>query len=324
MECFAKTFQDWRTVKQATVLASDLVLDSLEKAASTVTVAGSEIADDCAGSWLILDCRPYLIQQIKPNRGSTALSLLCPLDAFSRKVLFREQPEAQTIGGFILDTLRTNWVACPDPIFAMPYLMVSNSDTTAFVLPELDDAGLFSLPDYCRMVRRTYGICTDFFLAAGTLVCQIGVPPAAIRQVSFDDGRSQLKSADFAAAGTAKITTLQEGTVIDWYLTESGEISREIPERRAPGNWITISVASNADAAQKVAETFAKNKSGMKVEFFSELDLDVMNRCVFMINGHRLTTYISSKRRRSSDLRTLYTAGELATTATEKMKGALK
>lgn len=324
MECFVKSFSSWASVKQATVLSSDVCLDSLEKNTSTVTVAGTSINQSHVSDWLILDLNVYSISLAKPKDGATTLTLLSPLDAFSRKLLFAEQPSGQTIGGFIADTLRDNWVNASDPVYAVPYMSVSNSDTTPFVPPDVDSSGLFSLAEYCRTVRRTYGVDVVFAANGNTLSCQIGAHPREMRQVSFDDGRSQLKNADFAAVGVAKITTIQGGLSQDWYLAEDGSVSTEPPPRRAKGSWSTISVPNNADVAAKVLETFAKNRSSLKIEFWSELDIPVLAQCRFDINGQIVTSYISAKRHRSTDTRTFYSAGELATTASEKLKGAIQ
>lgn len=324
MEVYVKSFDSWRTIKQATALTSDLCVDSLDKETSSLSVFGTAINRSDAGNWLIVNGSVYLIHQVKPQDGKTALTLLHPMDAFTRLLPFEEQAENQTVGGFISAMLRKHWVEGEDPAYAAPYLTVSDSDTAAFVLPDFDSAGLFSLADYCRLMRKTYRIAVEFHAAGESLACTIGIIPAVSRQVSFSDGRSQLKSVDYAATGTAKITAIQDGSATVWYLSENGEISQDIPAQRAEGSWKTVSVAANADVGAKVAETFAKDRSGHKVEFMSELDLNVLDNCTFLIHGETLFSYISCKRKNSADKRFHYKAGELATTASEKLRGVTK
>lgn len=321
MEVYVKDFATWRTIKKATCLNSDLVLDSLDKDNSTLTIAGTGINRSDAGNWLIVEAAVYLIHQVKPQEGRTVLTLLSPLDAFARPIPFAEQIAGQTIGGFISDMLRIHWVDCNDPAYAVPYLAVSDSDTVPFVSPDLNNVGLFDLASYCRLMRKTYRVKVSFKLSGNELTCTIEDTPAASRQISFSDGRSQLKSVDYAAAGVAKITAIQDGVETVWFLSEAGEISQEIPARRAAGSWETISVSSGAIVADKVAETFAKGRSGHKVEFWSSLDLSVQDSCRFLINGEYLTSYISCKRKNRTDTRWYYKAGELATTASEKLRG---
>lgn len=324
MEVFVKSFSSWRTIKQATLLASDLVLDSLEKETSTLSVRNGSITFSDAGNWLIVSGRVYLISQVKPQEEKTVLTLLSPLDAFSRKIPVADQAEGQTIGGFVASMMREHWIDCPDPVYAIPYLTVSNSDTAPFVLPDADSNGLFDLPAYCRTIRRTHRVNISFQDAGEQLSCTIAQAPVVTRQVVFNDGRSQLKSVDFASTQTAKITAIQAGVTTDWYLSEDGDISQDIPARRAAGAWETISVSADADVAAKVSEAFAKGMSGHKVEFYSELDLPVLADCTLRIYGQPLRSYIACKRKSSADVRFHYKAGELATTAAEKLRGVKK
>ena len=74
----------------------------------------------------------------------------------------------------------------------------------------------------------------------------------------------------------------------------------------------------------KVIETFAENKANHKLEFWSVLDLAVQDDCTFFVYGELLHSYISYKRKSSNDKRFYYKSGELATTATEKLRGVKK
>ena len=167
------------------------------------------------------------------------------------------------------------------------------------------------------------------------LRCSIYTQPTAARQVSFSDGRSQLQSVDYSASGTARVTVLcdvdtgqkdESGEKIynrersDWYLSESGEISRTPPSRRASGIWDTVYV-KGADAVEpKVVEVFSKNTASHKLEFWSDIDLAVQDDCTFFVYGELLRSHISYKRKSTGDRRFYYKSGLLATTATEKLR----
>lgn len=339
MEAFVKSFATYRTVKKATVISHALTLDSLDMETSAVTVIGTSIGRSDTGSWLIVDGSVYQISNVKPQTDRTLLTLGSPLDAFGRALEFETQKESQTVGGFVADMLKSHWVQCDDPVYAMPYLNVSNSDTTAFVAPELDNSGCYDLPSYCRLMRKSYRTAFRFSDAGSTLSCSISRVTTVSRQVSFEDGRSQLQSVDYSSSGIAKLTVLRDidtgekdgdGAAITsrertvWYLSESGEVSQAIPSRRASGKWSTISVSGNAEVEAKVIETFAKNKANHKLEFWSTLDLDVQDDCTFLVYGELLQSYISYKRKSSEDKRYYYKSGELAVTATEKLRGVSK
>lgn len=339
MEAFVKSFAAYRTVRKATVISSALTVDSLDQEASTVTVVGTGIGRSNTGDWLIIDGGIYQISAVKPQKDRTILTLMSPLDAFSRPLEYSQQAAAQTVGGFVGSALRSNWAECGDPVYAMSYLVVSDSDTTSFMPPELDDSGCFTLPEYCRLMRKSYRITVRFTDAGDRLKCTVSKAPEAAHQVSFEDGRSQLQSVDYSASGTAKLTVLRDVDTGDkdengesimvrerseWYLAEDGTVSQEVPARRAAGVWATLTVSGEDNVETKVIETFAENKANHKLEFWSVLDLAVQDDCTFFVYGELLHSYISYKRKSSNDKRFYYKSGELATTATEKLRGVKK
>ena len=339
MDAFVKSFATYRTIKKAYVLSSSLTLDSLERETSTVTIKGTDVGRSNTGDWLIIGGSVYQITVVKPQTDRTLLTLGSPLDAFSRPLELGEQHDGQSVGGFVADQLQAHWVECADPAYAISYLNVSNYDTTKYIPPELDTKGCFELPDYCRLMRKSYRVAVRFTDAVDRLLCLIDRHPASIRQVSVADGHSQIQSVDYSAAGVAKITAIQDvdtgetneaGDAITerhrtmWYLSEDGSVSQTIPARRAQGSWATISVGSDEDVEAKVIETFAKNKSNHKLEFWSDRYLAVHDDCTFFVYGELLQSYISYKRKSSTDKRFYYKSGELAATATEKLRGVTK
>ena len=339
MEVFVKSFATYRTIKKATAISNSFILDSLDAETSTVTVKGTNINRGDTGNWLIADGRPYQIYNVKPEADRTILTLSAPQEAFSRPLELEAQPLDQTVGGFVTALLQRHWAACDDPVYAMPYLIVSNSDTTPFVSPDVDSGNTFNLVEYCRLMRKTHRVTVRFEDTESALSCVISKVPAKSRQISFEDGHSQLQSVSYSSSGVAKITVIHDvetgekneaGEKIyarersDWYLSESGEVSQLIPPRRAAGKWQSLYIKGNADVRAKVEEQFAKNKADHKLEFWSEFDIDIQTDCTFMVYGELLQSYISYKRKSSEDERFYYKSGELATTATEKLRGVLK
>lgn len=339
MEVFVKSVSNYRTIKQATEITENLVLDALDYETSTLSVKGTKINRSDTGNWLIVGGLVFRIANVKPDGVQTVLTLESPLDAFSRLLELDTQPLDQTIGGFVAQCLQRNWIDSDDLVYAMPYLLVSNSDTTAFAAPETDDSGCFKLHEYCRLMRKSYRTAIRFLDAGTHLACTIEAAPLSNRQVSFEDGRSQMASVAYSYSGFAKITAIQDidtgekdsnGDPVyqrdrtHWYLSESGEISQLPPENRAQGEWGYVYVKGNQNVRAKVVETFAKNKTNHKLEFWSVLDLDVQDDCLFMVYGELLRSHISYKRKISGDSRFYYKSGELATTASEKLKGVIK
>lgn len=339
MEAFVKSFLTFRTIKQAKVISHSIVLDSLDAESSSVTVNSGSVGISDVGNWFVLEGNVFLITAVNPQKESTVLSLSSPLEAFSRPVELVSQSAGQSIGGFIAAEMDKHWIQCNDSVYAIPYLVVSNSDTTRYALPEVDSTGCYSLSSYCRLMRKSYRVTIRFKSVGKNLVCTITRQPDTYRQISFEDGRSKMKNLDYSTSGIAKLTVLIDtdtgekdasGAAIvsrsrsEWYLSESGEISQTIPARRATGNWSTISVKAVDEVVPKVIETFAKNKTTHKLEFWSTLDLSVQDYCTFFINGEYLHSHISYKRIEKGDNRYFYKSGELATTATEKMRGVYR
>lgn len=339
MEAYVKSFATYRTIKKAPVISSAITVDSLDDETSTVTVVGTSIGRGDTGNWLIIDGCILLISNVKPQKDRTMLTLVSPLNAFSRPLELSGVADAGTIGGFIEAAITQHWIQETDPPYSLSYLSVSNSDTTPYVPPALDNGGCFSLSEYCRLMRKVYRVFVRFHDAGNSLGVSISCPPVVNRQVVFNDGRSQIQSVAYSKSGIAKLTVLHDrdtgemdenGTAITvrerttWYLSETGEISQQIPSRRAAGDWSTIVISGTADVESKVIETFAKNKANHKLEFWSDRDLAVQDNCTFVVYGEILKSHISYKRKSSVDGRFYYKSGELATTATEKLKGVLR
>lgn len=339
MWAYVKSFATYRTIKSAAVLTSALTLDSLSAENSTVTVAGTSIGQSDTGNWLIIEGGIYAISIVKPQTDRTLLTLTSPIEVFSRPLEYLEPSIGQTVGGFISRQLTDNWAECTDPVYAVPYLTVSNLDATPFTSPELDNNGCYKLSEYIRLMRRGYRVAVRFRDAGARLACTILTTPATSHNVSFSDGRTQLQSLDYSSSGTAKLTVLCDVPTDEtdangepivrrqrttWYLSADGAISQTVPARRAPGAWDIISANKPEDAENKAIEHFAKNKANHKLEFWSSLDLDVLDDCLFFVYGESLKSYISYKRKSSEDSRYYYKCGELATTATEKLRGAIK
>lgn len=335
MYAYVKSASTYRTTKKLTALSWSLIPDSLEDESSSVTVKGGECNSEDTGNWLIIDGLVFLISKVTPQETSATLALSSPLNAFKRPLELSQQPERDTIGAFVASVMQRNWIQCEDPVYAIWYLTVSSTDRNGYVPPALDSSGCFSLADYCRLMRKSYCTRVAFRDGGSSLQCVIDTFTPAFRQVSFQDGRSQLIQAEFSSSGYGKITALvdlktgekdSDGKDIlirerhDWYLSETGEVSQTVPDRRAPGTWGTVAAKSLEEMEQKVVETFAKNAYSHKVEFYSNLELNVQDSCRLWVRGREVASMISSKRRQSGASRFYYKAGLLATTATEKLR----
>lgn len=132
----------------------------------------------------------------------------------------------------------------------MPYLQISNTDTTPLVAPELDDTKLYKLSDIISTARRA-GVRIDFSIDGERLAIDISTAEGATHNVFFNDGRAQLETETYSADNAAKVTVLQaqekaEGADKDtpteyisytYYLAADGSVSASVPSARAEGRW---------------------------------------------------------------------------------------
>ena len=323
MKSYIKNFAAMRTVRSMDVIASAMCLDSTETESSTITVADIDISRDLAGAWLVCDGNIWLIDQITPQVDRTIIQCLDPLDAFSRPLLFSAPSSGATVGSFIQQQLNANWRDQADGVYAMPYLIVQNADTTPFIAPELDDNGLFSMSDYIRQMRRNHQIETRFFLSGDTLQVSILRASRQSWNLVFNDGHAQLESVAYSRSGVAKITAIQNGVATDWYLSESGLASTNVPDKRAVGTWEVLSLTEKDVQKDKVMAAFAKNSESHKVEFWSNRQFAVYDQLTIRLYGEVLRSHVSYVGRRSTDDRFYYKSGELAVTAADKLKGVI-
>ena len=320
MKAYIKNFAAMRTQRAMDVIASAMCLESSSQEASTVTVTDTEVSRDNAGGWLILDGGVWMIDQITPQEGRTLLQCLSPMDAFSRPLVYVEPTANATIGGWIAQMLIEHWRDQKDGVYAMPYLDIENVDATAFVAPNLDDNGLFTLTAYMRQVWQLYNVKTSFSLAGNTLRVRIAKVSRVSRNVVFTDGHAQLESAAYSRSGVAKITAIQGGVATDWYLSDIGEATTSIPERRAQGTWEVLTLSDRDIPEEKIRAAFAKNAESHKIEFWSDRQYSAFDNLTIRLNGEVLQSYVSYVGTRSTDGRYFYKSGELAVTAAEKLR----
>ncbi len=335
MDLYLKSFATFRTLARYTALSWALVTDSLDYETSTVTISGTDLGIDQAGNWAVINDLIYGILTVKPQTDRTLLTLVSPLDLISRRLYPPEQSEGQTVGGFLADAVTDNYIEATDTVYAIPYIVVSNLDTTSYVPPEVDNTGCYALADYARLMRKTYGVTMRWTFDRENIYLSISLPAKQQHNVLFDGGIAQLMQADFSSSGTAKITAvlyvdtgevdengekIQQRTTSDWYLGEDGEVYASPPARRASGNWSVLAVNDKTPIRDQVAASFAKNKSNHKIEFWSGRAYAVGDDATFRVYGQVLRSAISYARVTSEDSRTYYKSGELAVTAAEKLK----
>ena len=287
------------------------------------------------GNWLYIMGRIYLISQATPSNNQFTATIADPSTAFDRQAVWPSAP-AGTYGAFIKAALETDYLNCADTAYAVPYLQISNTDTTPLATPELDDTKLYKLSDIISSARRA-GVRIDFSIDGEKLSIDISTAAGATHNVFFNDGRAQLETETYSADNVAKVTVMQaqekaedadkdapmEYIAYTYYLASDGSVSASVPSTRTEGRWEYITCKADEAPEDKAKELFAKNVDSYKIEFYSTRRYQLYDTVRLRLHGGAFTTQITGITYNSGDDRYLYRCGELATTIQQKVKKSL-
>lgn len=159
MIAFVKRKKDFKTVASAETIAWDVPLASIEDDVGSITLYGNTVSRGHEGDFLIMDGRIWLIDQVSPEQQQTTVSVVDVRMAFDRFLPYLESDTS--IGSWLAEQLESHYKFVSDSAYAMPYILVSNTDVTPFLGPNVED-GLFSLKTYMRKVNRLRDIQVNF------------------------------------------------------------------------------------------------------------------------------------------------------------------
>lgn len=334
MRAYIKRRGDFKTVMMGSAESWKIPIASAEGDTGQI-VLGEYASAEHTGNWLYIMGRIYLISQATPSNNQFTATIADPATAFDRKAVWPEAP-AGTYGAFIKAALETDYLNCADAAYAVPYLQISNTDTTPLATPELDDTKLYKLSDIISSARRA-GVRIDFSIDGEKLAIGISTAAGATHNVFFSDGRAQLETETYSADNVAKVTVMQEQekaedadkdapaeyTAYTYYLAADGSVSASVPSARAEGRWEYITCKADETPEDKAKELFAKNVDSYKIEFYSTRRYQLYDTVRLRLHGDVFTTQITGITYNSGDDRYLYRCGELATTIQQKVKKSL-
>ena len=334
MRAYIKRRGDFKTVMRGSAESWKIPIASAESDTGQI-VLGEYASAEHTGNWLYIMGRIYLISQATPSNNQFTATIADPATAFDRKAVWPSAP-AGTYGSFIKAALETDYLNCTDAAYAVPYLQISNADTTPLATPELDDTKLYRLSDIISTARRA-GVQIDFSIDGEKLAIDISAAAGTTHNVFFNDGRAQLETETYSADNVAKVTVLQaqekaedadkdaptEYTAYTYYLAADGSVSASVPSARAEGRWEYITCKDDETPEDKAKELFAKNVDSYKIEFYSTRRYQLYDTVRLRLHGGAFTTQITGITYNSGDDRYLYRCGELATTIQQKVKKSL-
>lgn len=324
MDAFIKSRANFHTVSSASVVSWDTPLASIDNDSGTVVLVGSQAARGAEGDFLVMDGHVWLIEEIAFDNGLASVKV-CPVARlFDRSLVYSAPASGTTVEDWIRTQIESQYKNCSDFAYAIPYLTVTVSGSTAWAAPDVDDNGLYVLEDYLQTVHNLYGIRLTASVDGNRLLLSITKQARSNHRIVFTDGQTQLITETYSRKSVAKITTIQAGVITDWYLSADGAISNSPPAQRAEGLWKVLTLKERDVPAEKVAAKFGKNSRSHKIEFMSARLYSLYDNVQLRLGDTVVESYISYVGVQSGDKRRHYKTGELKTTLTQVLKGVIQ
>ena len=319
MVAFIKRRKDFKTYTSAEVVSYDVPLASIEDDVGTIILYNSTVTRGSEGDFLIMDGHIWVIDQVTPDEIQTTITVADIASAFDRPLPFTA--EEATIGSFLEKQILEHYQNISDLAYRMPYLSVTNLDKTEYLGPTVTD-GLFNLRTYMRKINRLRNVQVRFSVSQDKLIVYIEPRQRPSHNIIFEDGTSQLISRSYSRSSIAKVTAYQFGEGHTYYLSADGNVTREEPLFRAEGKWEVLALDETEVLEEKVQDIFSQNSNSHKIEWRSTRAYELYDTVVLRLDGGLMSSYVSYIGISSADHRYYYKSGELATTLTERLKGA--
>lgn len=319
MVAFIKRRKDFKTVASSEVVSYDVPLASIADDVGTILLYDTAVTRGNEGDFLIMDGHIWLIDQVTPDEMQTSVTVTDIAGAFDRSLPY--EGESESIGTFLAQQFIDHYRDVSDLNYQMPYLEITNLDNTEYLGPTVVD-GLFDLRTYMRKVNRLRDVQVHFSVSKDKLCILIAPRQRPSHNILFGDGTSQLISRSYSRSSIAKVTAYQLGIGHTYYLSADGKISQEEPVFRAEGKWQVLALEDTEDLNEKVQDIFSQNSNSHKIEWKSTKAYELYDTVVLRLDGGLMTSYVSYIGISSADHRYYYKSGELATTLTERLKGA--
>lgn len=322
MVAYIKKRSDFRTIASRLNLtgyeAAVAALDSQKSRFETAADLGADHTDN----WLIADGHVWVINEVSKDGDMADIQCALPVEAFDRELSY-SGTGAESIGDFIEEVMTAEYRDQADPVYAMPYLVIVNRDTTPFVEPEVDNDGLYTLTDYLYQVAKDKKVYTEFSVRGGGLQVEIFRKADVTHTIIFDHGTDQIEAQTFSRAEVAKVTIVQGETEQDWYLSADGKVSREVPGQRASGKWRRLILDEDEDREEAALKEFESGSASHKIEWRSNKSYALGDKLRMRLGSRRVTGEITYVGIQGNDDRTVYHSGELSTNLTDKLRGIM-
>ena len=256
-----------------------------------------------------------VIKGISVTGNSMTLTCAGMDEAFSRTSYYNvSTTDGMTAEELVSALLKFEYVYC-DSLYAMPYLDIRAGGGTALIKPSRNEYGLYTMTAYLKKLRKK-GINIQYDLTGDKLVISFAKYPTEQASIDFVC-HNTVTGETYGGFTVTKVTNYTNGVPTDYYLLSDGTVTNDASaENRVYGSW-EVTVNSEEDAIlEKFAATYGHQilfHSKEKYELYTPLRLR-------MPSGKMLDSFISCVGVKSNDSHYYYTAGELRTTLTAKLR----
>lgn len=309
------------------VVSYDCILDSIFDDNTTITARYSADAEE--GDFIMCDGFAGVIKAISVAHGEMSLTCQGMDAAFDRTLRWEKiDTEGMTTEELVEKIFADNYINC-DPMYAMPYIEFNNNERTELKMPTRNNEGLYTVTAYFRKLRKA-GIGISYDLTGNKLIISLSGEKRSTRNIDFV-AHNTVTAEAYGGYATAKVTNYprvdvegENGTEqvisdvpVNYYLLSDGTVTQdENDTNRIYGVWEVTIGAEESAVLEKFTATY-----GHEIKFSGTTAYSLYTPVrLRMPSGKVVISYISRIQKKSNDENYYYTAGELKTTLTAKLK----
>lgn len=312
MEAFIRKRKDF-SKHMIEVYGFDVILASITDECSTITARYDEKVEQ--DDFIICGEFSGVVKGISVTGNSMTLTCSTVDYAFNRTSYYSFSTSGETTSEeLLLALLRLEYMQC-DPMYAMPYLDIKPGTGMKLYKPSRDEYGLYTMTAYLQKLRKK-GLNIQYDLTGDKLVISFARYPTTQTGIDFVC-HNTVTGETYGGHSIAKVTNYTDGVPQDFYLLNEGTVTHDSSdENRVYGAWEVMVNADEIAVLEKFAHTYGHQilfHSKEKYELYTPLRLR-------MPSGKMLNSFISCVGVKSNDSHYYYTAGELRTTLTAKLR----
>lgn len=210
-----------------------------------------------------------IITAVSPVQDRTEISMRQIITLLDRSLFYTNT--AFTYGeDYLKSLIDTNYTACTDSFYRIPYLDVSaDTHTSTSIRPDLDN-NAYTIKSYAAKLRRLKNIFCNFSLDRTTLYLNITAQAMATKNIDFSNPSFKITEQNFSSQIVTKITSFckEDSQTRNWTLLDDGSIVNTSPAaNRVDGEWRTLVVQDAQDVQDSVYDEFAKNFYSHNITF---------------------------------------------------------